>query len=235
MKTIAKKLAWIKLKRFMKINGHLYSDNAREYINENFISFLEEKMAPDILMQIYYATGIQPTCGPFYNAHIKKIQELFGLDKNILDIGSGRIPAFASQIASIQRKIGKGTITLYEPLLIHTNPKYPNMTLHKEEFNEDVSIKEFDLVTGILPCEATETIIASSCKAQKDFYVAMCGCTHFKYLSPYMSVNPYVYQDYVIKLTRDLLSEYDNGELVIDYLPEDEFGIDYPILYNRKK
>ena len=223
MRTIDKKLAWMKLKRFMRLYGHLYSDHAKEFINENFIIYLEENMAPDILMQIYYATGLQPNCGPFYNA------------QNILEIGSGRIPAFASQVASIQKRIGKGTITLYEPLLMNTKPKHKNMTLHKEDFTENVSIKEFDLIAGILPCEITETIIASSCKAQKDFYVAMCGCTHFEYLSPYMSVNPYVYQDYVIKLTRDLLSEYDNGELVIDYLPEDEFGIDYPILYNRKK
>jgi hypothetical protein len=224
-----------KLKRFMMLHKHNYSDHAKEFINENFLFFLNENMAPDILMQIYYATGIQPNGGPFYNAHINKIQELFGLDKNILDVASGKIPAFASQVASIQRKIGKGTITLYEPMLIHKKPKYPNMTLHKEEFDENISIKEFDLVTGILPCEATEAIIKASCKNQKDFYIAMCGCTHFEYTSPFMSVNPYVYQDYVLKLTRDLLQEYDNGELVIDYLPEEEFGIDYPILYNRKK
>ena len=229
------RIALMKLKRFMKNNGKFYSDHAKEFIDENFMSFLEENMVPDILMQIYYETGIQPTGGPFYNAHIDKIQEIFGLDKNILDVGSGRIPAFASQVASNQRKIGKGTITLYEPLLIHSEPKYPNMFLHKEDFTIDKSIKEFDLITGILPCGATETIIKSSCKNQKDFYVAMCGCTHFEYTSPFMSVTPYAYQNYVIELTKDLLQEYDNGELVIDYLPEEKFGIDYPILYNRKK
>ena len=234
METIKEKNAWLKLKQFMAKNGHLYSDTSKQYIYENFISFIESKMAPDILMQIYYDTGIQPHGGAFYNAHINKVKELFGLDRNILDVASGSIPAFATEVASIQRKIGKGTITLYDPLLLHTNPKYPNMTLHNEKFSDEMSIKQFDLVTGIFPCEATESIIMSACKEQKDFYVAMCGCIHFEHVPSFMRYSRYNYQGFVIELTKRLLEKHDNGELVIDYLPND-FGIDYPILYNRKK
>ena len=43
-----------------------------------------------------------------------------------------------------------------------------------------------------------------------------------------------MYQEYVIQLAQDMLKEYDNGELEVDYLPE-EYVIDYPILRNRKK
>ena len=62
----------------------------------------------------------------------------------------------------------------------------------------------------------------------------MCGCTHFDFYDPFGYYTPRMYQNYVIELAQDLLKDTDNGELIIDYLPE-EYGIDYPILYNRKK
>ena len=85
-----------------------------------------------------------------------------------------------------------------------------------------------------MPCEATELIIEQACRNQKDFYVAMCGCTHFDYIPWGMYVSSEMYQDHVIRKTEQLLKEYDNGELVIERL-DDNYAIDYPILYNRKK
>jgi hypothetical protein len=62
----------------------------------------------------------------------------------------------------------------------------------------------------------------------------MCGCTHFDYIPWGMYVSTEMYQDYVIRKTKQLLKEYNNGELVIEQL-DDNYPIDYPILYNRKK
>ena len=221
-------------KKFAKKYRHEYTDSAWEFIEENFWTYVYSNVCPDILMQIYTELGIESPNGNYYKEHAKRVQERFDIRCSVLDIGSGKIPAFANTLAQEQLRIGKGTITLYEPLLIETNPKHRNMTLHKEEFTSKTHIKEFNLITGIMPCEATELIIEQACSNQKDFYVAMCGCTHFDYIPWGMYVSSEMYQDHVIRKTQQLLKEYDNGELVIERL-DDNYAIDYPILYNRKK
>lgn len=221
------------LDKFLDEYGSLYDSEALYYILNNFWKKVSSKDSPDILMQVYGELGIEPTMGKsFYNAHLSKIEEIFGLDKNILDVASGMIPTFANKVAKRQLEIQKGTITIYEPLLLKTTPKYPNMTLHREYFTSETHIKEFDLLTGILACEATETIIESACKNKKDFYIAMCGCTHFKTVYPLIPVYADSYQDYVISKAQKLLKEYDNGELVIDHL-DGSYNLNYPIIYNR--
>ena len=224
----------ILFKKFAQKYRQEYSESAWEFIEENFWMYVYSNVCPDLLMQIYTELGIESPNGNFYKEHLKRVQERFDITGNILDIGSGKIPAFANLLAYEQLRIGKGTITLYEPLLIETKPKYRNMTLYKEEFTSETHIKEFDLITGIMPCEATELVIEQACRNKKDFYVAMCGCTHFDYIPWGMYTAPEMYQDYVISKTQSLLKEYDNGELVIEQL-DDNYAIDYPILYNRKK
>lgn len=223
-----------KLKQYMEKYGHLYTKTCREYIEENYLYFLRYPTAPDVLMQIYETISAGYGQRSFYNAHFNKIQELFGLDKNVLEIAGGKMPAFANKVATYQQQTKKGSITVYDPELIITKPNFKNLRLYKEEFSTKTDIHSYDLVMGLLPCDATESIISASCRAKKDFYVAMCGCTHFEGISPFTPVSPYVYQQYVMDMAEDLLKKYDNGELVVDYLPQ-EYEIDYPILYNRKK
>ncbi len=221
---------------FKKKYKDQYGEAEWEYIEDNFWTYVFEPASCDILMQVYQELNIQHRTPSFYQRHLKRIKKRFDITGNILDVGSGIIPSFANMLAYEQLKLGKGTITLYEPQLLTTTPKYHNMTLHKEKFTEDTHIKEFDLITGIMPCAATESIVKAACKNRKDFYIAMCGCTHFEnyYLYNFNMVSPERYQDYVIELTEDLLREYDNGTLVVERL-ERGFPIDYPILYNRKK
>ena len=216
---------------FAQKNRSKYSKRAWEYIEKNFWLEMPEKINPDILMQIYTELGIEV---PFYQDHLKKLQKNFDIDCNILEVGSGYIPSFANLLAHEQLKIGKGTITLYEPILINTKPKYHNMTLHKENFTSETHIKEFDLITAIMPCDVTELVLEQACKNQKDFYIAMCGCTHFEYIPWGIPANSKTYKKQLIEKTSDLLKKYDNGELVVELL-DDSYYIDYPILYNRKK
>lgn len=224
-------------KRFLEFKRYYqskYSEDLWNYIEENFWFYVYSNCAPDVLMQVYSEIGIQHEQGDFYDEHIKRIKERFDIGCNILDVASGEIPSFANKLAREQMKIKKGTITLYEPLLIDTKPKYPNMTLYRQDFTPTTRIKEFDLVTGILPCEATETIIEQACRNQKDFYIAMCGCVHFA--EPYYfggQFSPYYYQTYVIDKTKKLLDKYGNGELEVTRL-DSSFEIDYPILTNRR-
>lgn len=221
-------------KKFAKKYRSEYTETSWQYIEENFWTYVYSNVCPDILMQIYTELGIESPNGNFYKEHVRRVQERFDITGNVLDIASGKIPAFANLLAHEQLRIGKGTITLYEPLLIETKPKHKNMTLHKQEFTSDIRIKEFDLITAIMPCDATEIVIEQACRNQKDFYVAMCGCTHFDYIPWGMYVTSEMYQEHVIEKTNRLLKEYDNGELVIETL-DNNYDIEYPILYNRKK
>ncbi len=212
----------------------IYTVEEWEFIESNFWTYVFSSSAPDLLMQIYTELGIESPKGNFYQKHLDKLKTKFDIDCHVLDVASGIIPSFANLLAHEQLHLGKGTVTLYEPLLGITKPKYHNMTLHKENFTTQINIKEFDLVTGIMPCKATEAIIESACRNQKNFYIAMCGCTHFEHIPWGMYVTSEMYQDYVIDKTNRLLDEYDNGTLVVEKL-EGETEIDYPILYNRKK
>lgn len=212
-----------------------YKDKYRKYqvdiIKEDFWYYLGETEAPDIIMQIYSELGIVGDKGDFYDLHIKKILENFNIGCHITDVASGFFPSFANKLAQEQLKINKGTITLYEPLLVVDKPKFPNMTLKKECFTLNTDITSTDLVTSIFPCEITLPIIEQACRNQKDFYIAMCGCSHLK--MGFHIVPPLVFQDHVMLETQKLLKEYDNGELVVDYLG-DEYEFNFPILYNRK-
>ena len=220
---------------FIEEYGDLYSEEAYEYIIDNFWTYLYSPMAPDILMQVYSEIGVEPVRGTFYNAHLKNIESLFGLDTNIIEVASGMIPSFAKKIAERQARLKKGTITIYDPLLLRTTSKYPNMTLHKDKFTRHTDIKDADLVAGILTCEATEEMIVAACNQRKNFYIAMCGCDHIAASSPIMmAYDPTRYSRYIIDLAKRLLKQNENGELQIKYLNK-KYDCEYPILYNRKK
>lgn len=213
--------------------GSRYSEEFWNYIEENFEYYIDKNTSPCLLMQIYDQIGIKYPDGNFYEAHVNKVKANFDITRSILDIGSGHIPSFAKRLANEQRKLGKGTVTVYEPLLVQRRSTESNLHLHRKEFTETTRIKEFDLLTGILPCEATETMIEKACENQKDFYIALCGCVHANFYYPFMPITQSIYHDYLIDKAERLLNKYDNGTLVVETLG-DNYDIDYPILYNRK-
>lgn len=212
-----------------------YKTEAFEYIKEHFWDYINEYMCPDILMQVYSEIGAEPIKGTYYNTHLHNIERLFGLDKNIIEVASGMIPAFANKIAARQQKLQKGTITIYDPLLLRTTSRFPHMTIHKEPFSRTEDLSSYDLIAGLLTCEATEEMIVSACEQRKDFYIAMCGCDHIASSNPfYMTYVPGRYINHIINLAKKLMKENDNGTLEIKYLNK-KFDCEYPILYNRKK
>lgn len=208
-----------------------YDDDLRKFIESRFFIDAYEKESVDVLMQLYSELGLDQGIETFYKTHFQKINNLFGLDRDVIEVGSGYIPAFANKIAFYQQRLQKGTITIYEPLLNEITPKFPNMTIHKEKFTPETQINSNALGISILSCEATATILKKFCENRMDFYIAMCGCDH---TSNGFTYNPYFYQESIIALANNLVKDYDNGELVVDSLGK-EFNIDYPILYNRRR
>lgn len=232
MSNMSKKEIYEAYKNFLNKYQDNYHKSQVRMIKEDFWYYLGETEAPDIIMQIYSELGINGKKGNFYDLHIKKIMENFDIGCHITDIASGFFPSFANKLAAEQLKLNKGNLTLYEPLLVIEQPKYSNMTLHKEYFTSETNIKNTDLVTSIFPCDVTLTLLQKACQSQKNFYIAMCGCSHLK--MGFHIVPSIVFQDYVKLEAEKLVKEYDNGELIVDSLG-DEFEFNYPILYNRKK
>ena len=190
---------------------------------------------PDLFMQIRSELGIINPNGDFYQEHIDKIKNNFNIHGNILDVASGRFPAFANRIAKLQMQIQKGTITICDPNLIISKIKYPNMTLQKKELTPKTNIKEFDLITSILPCEATEIVLQKSIEEQKDFYIALCDCSHLDFTNgkeKYMSTIEY--HNYLIKKAEKLMTTWRSDSLEVEFLDE-KYAPLCPILYNKKR
>ncbi len=96
----------------------------------------------------------------------------------VLEIGGGCFPAFSKYFDEFQREHNMGgTITTYDSRLI-TN-KLGNIKLHKENLYEDMSVQSYDLIVGIMPCDAKELIVKKATLEHKEFFIAMCGCTHY--------------------------------------------------------
>ncbi len=210
-----------------------YNPEVWQYIEEHFYDDLHNYEIPDVLRQVYAELDITKSGASYYRKHFKLLKKLFPIDGSIVEVGAGRIPSFANLLAQEQLRIGKGTVTIYEPLLVQLNPKYPNMTLNKTEFDENTDITNADLVVGIMPCEATESILANAIKHQKPFYVAMCGCVHSPLSSMSMlgyGTSPELYQEQVIEQAKDLIKEYASYHLEITRLTNNP--INYPILYS---
>jgi hypothetical protein len=212
---------------------HLYDKEDWTYIEKNFFDSLGKKEVPGILMQVYGALEINNSPAKFYRRHLRLIKNRFPLTGNIVEIGFGYVPGLGTMIAHEQLRLGAGTITLYDPLLVEEKPKYSNMTLRKEEFKSNTDISNYDLVIGIMACEATESILENAIKNHKDFYVAMCGCVHADYgFYPGYYMTPEDYQELVIDGAKKLIKEYNHGHLGITRLENTE--LNYPILYNKK-
>lgn len=190
--------------------------------------------ASNELLQIYSMAGFYTSKQEdFFYKHFSKLKLNFDIGCNILEIGGGPLAVFSNCIALEQLKIGKGTVTVYDPRLITQSLKHPNITPYKENFTSDIDVSKFDLIVGIYPCKGTELLIETACKNRKDFYTALCGCWHFPTNSYYLySDEGPTYQEYVCQDARVLVKKYNTGILIEDKLND---GIHrYPILYNKR-
>ena len=66
-------------------------------------------------MQLYSELGLDIGKHTFYDEHLERINSIFGLDRDIIEVASRYIPAFANKIAKKQLALNRGTITVYEP------------------------------------------------------------------------------------------------------------------------
>ena len=228
--------ARLKLNDYLSKYGKLYDKRALKFIKDSFLELTDPADAPDILLQVYSELGIYSAADNLYLSHLNNIKRHFSIGGNILEVGGGMFPAFARLLSKEQIKLNSGKLTVYDPNLIIQKLSNQNIKLVKKEFDGATNINDFDLIVGIYPCEATESIIINACKNKKDFYLAMCGCVHFDFMKAMIfGTDPVAYQNYIINLAKQMLEENNNGTLEFDTI-DDKFGrSEYPILYNKKR
>ena len=217
--------------KYLREYGDAYSETSRDFIKENFLKLTEPGQTPDILVQLYAKFGMLSDEENIYLGFSKMIGERYGWDTKILEVGGGYYPIFSKYIDDAQTKNGLGKITVFDPVLV-TN-KLGNVNLQKKEFSHDMDVSDFDLLVGICPCEATTEIIKSAVVNKKEFFVAMCGCTHFPmYDMPWFYNPSYLYPMWVEEVVALAKEQEDDGFEVIQ---ETVDNFPYPIISSKIK
>lgn len=210
---------------YMKIYGPLYPEGCKEFIIEHFLDeSFEIDFYPDVLHQIYAHTGAYDFVKNFYDLCIDEIKDDYSIDGHIIDIGCGFYPGFAERLQKLQHD---GSVTAMDYDLLTT--EHGDIKLIKGKFTEFTNLAKYDLVLGIMPCEATIPMIKNANKSDKDLFIQMCGCTHFE--NPEM-IYPitvglwYEYVDHVLKST------IPDSRTYKFYQPD---WAEYPIIKTMKK
>lgn len=163
---------------------------------------------------------------------VELIENEFGLDKRILEISCGPIPFLSKQIAKKQIRIGKGTITAIDPLLVMR--KYKNITLIKQQITSLTDISNYDLIVSKEPCMATELIIKLCYRYSKEFSIIPCDC--YNLLPEFMDFSDQPikqWYDYVFDVCKTW-NKSDKFEVSKTYFNE-ECNYKNPIYIRKKK
>lgn len=223
-----------KFQVFLDKYGTKYMSDALHTIKENFGQNLERPPF-DIMSQVYAALQALPEKYNYYNGVMEDLEKTFGIDRHIVEIGGGMYPAFAELVDQKQRKIKKGTITVYDPYLVPD--KLGSIHLIKECFQMDTRLDNADLLVGLLPCQQTIPMVEKANHDHLEFYILMCGCTHFPndYYMNYLPITEAAWHNYVYEVA-DRTKE-STASLEVGYLP-DQYEMPYPIIkkkYKQKK
>lgn len=84
---------------YKKNYEHFCNEKARKYIEDNLFNGANRTSNTDILIQLYSELGLDIGKHTFYDEHLERINSIFGLDRDIIEVASRYIPAFANKIA----------------------------------------------------------------------------------------------------------------------------------------
>lgn len=225
---ISKQEMYIKIKEFLTLHSKDYTEEEQSFILKNTEWGMKCNFVPDILRQIYDHLELIETKDNIYQGFTELIKENFGLNKNIVEVGGGRIHCLGNHIALQQES---GTITIYDPKLLTTNSELQNLILKKEKFTKASYLKDAQLIIGFMPCSATELLIKTACENNIDFIVALCDGN---------SEKSDLYFDYeeewqagIIYDAKKQIEKYGLGTL--EFASLEQYDDPYPVIYNKRK
>ena len=153
------------IKRFLQQHRQIYDKIELQYLHT--CHNIDDQMInlPDIFRQLLDELNLVTPDKNVYTIFCKFLEELYGLDRDIIEVGGGVIPSLGKKIALKQQK---GSITVYDPRLMNIQTP-PNLVLKREQFTSKTNLSKTNLLIGFTPKEATETIINEACKNNIDF------------------------------------------------------------------
>lgn len=226
------------------LDAHLesYADREIAYIRRNYLSLKRNpygKYTADILRQIYDELDLYPTIesssanslnppGNMYDGFVRLLEENFDIDRDIVEVAGGVIPTLAKKIALRQKT---GTITVYDPRLMHLQNLPPNLILKAEPFRSNTPITPAKMLISFMPCEATPTVITSARQNNLDFMIGLCEGGSRKNYEWLETTDEWI--GYMTYLAERTIKENNLGTLVIESL--EKYGNPYPVIYNKRK
>lgn len=225
-----------KFVEYLNTYGYGYPEEALEFLLDSFLLPMPIDSTPDILKQIYDELDMLAPEENCYLQFAQLVGELYGWDSHILEVGGGFFPSFSKHIDRLQQSHNSsGTITTYDPRLVIQ--KLGNVKLYKGFFADDVTVESYDLIVGIMPCEATSKIIKKATKEHKEFFLAMCGCIHYEGLDVPRGIfgpKPITYDEYVEKVY-DLAKKQEQDGFEVIKEDAKQYSFKYPIIRSQKR
>ena len=219
-----------RLEKFLKENPELYDDEELKIIRRLILWGKNDSLTYENIRQVSDEIGILDEDTNIYTGFAKLLHENFDINRNVVEVGSGKLPRLAIKIRGLQTK---GKVIVYDPVLTKRNYEDKHLVLKREMFSSDTIIPDDSLIVSFMPCEYTADLINYATSNRHDFMIALCGCNH--YYSPYVDFDDSLHDWFANMeyLARSGIEENDLGEFGRTYLKK--YSDPYPILYNKKK
>lgn len=165
-----------KLNEFLLLYGKLYPDDAKIYIYNMFESNIINGNYIDITDQIAALLELYSEDENPYKQMLEIIKENYDIGTDIIEVSCGFIPILAKYLSEEQQRLGRGSITTYDPMTIDIN--IPGVRINRHIFDRKTDLSHCKLIIGRWPCEATELIIKRANAWDIDFLIVLCGHSH---------------------------------------------------------
>lgn len=218
-----------KITQFLEKYPDIFTDIEKRYIMSYAISPSDDLLVPDTIREVYDELGIISDEKNIYIGFMNLISEIYNIeDKKILEIGGGVLPRLGKRISTI---LNKGKIVVYDPRLSHYEQSTDKMRLVKEKFKRGNNVDNTDLIIGLMPCEAAETIIDTAIDNNIDFILALCeGGFHGDEYDFYESTDEWISS--MVKYADREVEYRGMGKLKLKSL--EKYGSPYPVIYNDR-
>lgn len=212
--------------KFLRDHAKDYTLEEKEFILKNCAWGQKSSLVPDMLRQIYDELGFLDSERNIYDGFVDLLEENFDIDRNIVEIGGGKIPSLAKKIALRQMH---GTITVYDDKLITTDFNLPNLSLKKRRLQAD-ELLNADMIIGFMPCDGTQTAIDLAKRNRIDFMIALCEGSCQNEMPAFMNDD---WENSMIYEARKAVRDGHLGELKKVKMAK-KYQNPYPVIYNQR-